>query len=135
MPSVLLVGSTSLADHLHTPLGFEPVAQALGTAKTVTVGKSATSVGKLPILDIVAEWAQEHIPQLEQTIMSSVPPPTISEDDIKAEDEYYTALTQCAFPGPNAAMTTLKVDARLSRRGPPGMVENILCILATGLHC
>lgn len=124
-------GQVSIAQCLWEPLGFEPVAQKVASDKTEAVGRTGLSVGLLPVLDHAAKWSEDHMQGLEAVLMPPSPATCISPNDpIKREDQFYQSPPTCAFPGPNAAMQALRVDARYSRRGYAGLSCLLLCLIA-----
>ena len=69
------------------------------------------------------------MPALERVRMPSLPPNVynILGDPVLQEDQFYPALTSCAFIAPNEAMQVLNVDARLSCRGNLGRSRKAKC--------
>jgi hypothetical protein len=71
-------GQISIAACLKQPLGFEPVDQKTGTAKTNAWGKTGLWVGLLPVLDRAAEWAAKNMSKLEGKLMMNTPATSIA---------------------------------------------------------
>ena len=105
--------SQSVADMLRTPLDFESTVleTGLGTV-TRTRGRSGVYVGKYPVLDHAAHFAQQNMQALEEPTRRALPTRMHHGPyHIRQEGDYYLSLDVCIFASVTSAMEELGVNA------------------------